>query len=49
MRIIRRRDIKDKVGFTYHYCVKLEKAGKFPRRVRLGANAVGWLERELVD
>ena len=28
---------------------RLERDGKFPRRLRLGANAVGWLENEIDD
>lgn len=47
MRIIRRKEIKQKVGFTPHYCVLLEKKGQFPKRIRLGPNAVGWLESEV--
>lgn len=26
---------------------RLEKEGKFPRRVKLGSNRVGWLESEI--
>jgi prophage regulatory protein len=26
---------------------RLEKAGKFPKRVRVGANAVAWIEEEI--
>lgn len=47
MRIIRRKDIKDRVGFTPTYCVMLEKRGEFPKRVRLGPQSVGWLESEI--
>lgn len=47
MRIIRRKDIKTKVGFSSHYCVILEKRGEFPKRVRLGPQAVGWREDEV--
>jgi predicted DNA-binding transcriptional regulator AlpA len=25
----------------------MEKAGKFPRRVRLGGNSVGWIDDEI--
>ena len=28
---------------------RLEKAGMFPRRIRLGPNRVGWSLREVVD
>jgi prophage regulatory protein len=29
--------------------LKLEKAGKFPRRIVVGANRVGWLLSEVED
>lgn len=47
MRVIRRHQIKEKVGFCAHHCARLERQGQFPKRVRLGPNAVGWLETEI--
>lgn len=47
VKIIRRSGIREKVGFTYHWAVRLEKRGEFPKRVKLGPRAVGWLESEL--
>lgn len=47
MRVITRKDIKPKTGYTYHYCVILEKRGEFPRRIKLGPKRVGWLEHEI--
>lgn len=47
MKVIRRRDIRSKTGFCYHWCVELEKRGDFPKRIRLGPQSVGWLEHEI--
>ena len=49
MKVIRRKDIKAKVGFSYHWVVQLEKRGAFPKRIRLGPQSVAWLEHEVDD
>jgi prophage regulatory protein len=46
-RILRRRDVAELVGYSSVHLARLEKAGTFPKRVRLGANAVGWVEHEI--
>jgi prophage regulatory protein len=46
LRIIRRRELKTKVGYSAAHVDRLEKAGDFPKRVVLGPGAVGWLEHE---
>ena len=28
---------------------RLERAGKFPKRIQLGGNSVGWLESEIIE
>ncbi len=35
------------VSFHPNHIRRLEKQGKFPKRVRLGPNRVGWLEHEI--
>ena len=47
MRIVKAKDIKAAVGYSPHWCIKLEKRGEFPRRVRLGPHSVGWLASEV--
>jgi prophage regulatory protein len=49
LRIIRRRELKTKVGYSAAHIDRLEKAGDFPKRVVLGPGAIGWLEHELND
>jgi len=45
--IIRPVNIKHVTGFSLATALRLEKAGKFPPRVRLSDNAVGWTRASL--
>lgn len=45
--IIRPADIKLVTGYSRSHAYALEKKGEFPRRVKLGARAVGWLKSDL--
>jgi prophage regulatory protein len=47
MRIVRKPELARKVGLHPGHLAKLERDGKFPKRVRLGANSVGWVEEEV--
>jgi prophage regulatory protein len=47
MRIIRRHELTNKVGYCLAHIYRLERAGLFPQRVRLGRRAVGWVEHEI--
>jgi prophage regulatory protein len=47
MRIIRRHQLTDKVGYCLAHIYRLERQGLFPRRIRLGRRAVGWVEEEV--
>lgn len=47
MRIIRFKQLRERVPYTRMHIDRLEKAGDFPKRVRLGPNSVGWLEEEV--
>ena len=47
MRILRRRELVAKVGLSPMQIWRLETAGKFPGRVELGPNSVGWIEAEV--
>ncbi len=49
MRILRKHEVVDRVGYSAMHISRLEKAGKFPRRVQLGPAAVGWVESEVDD
>jgi prophage regulatory protein len=43
LRIITQRELRLLVPYTPQHILRLEKAGKFPRRIRLGQNRIGWL------
>lgn len=42
LRIITQKDLRSLVPYTPQHVLRLEKAGKFPRRLQLGQNRVGW-------
>ena len=49
MRILSKRQLKELVLYSPQHIARLEKAGKFPKRVKLGPNRVGWVEAEVLD
>ena len=49
MRILSKRQVKELVLYSPQHVARLEKAGQFPRRVKLGLNRVGWVESEVLD
>ncbi len=49
MRMISKRQLKELVLYSPQHIARLEKAGKFPMRVQLGPNRVGWVESEVLD
>lgn len=48
MRILSKRQVSEMVLYSPQHIARLEKAGKFPKRLRLGPNRVGWLEDEVL-
>jgi prophage regulatory protein len=49
MRLLSKRQVKEMVLYSPQHIARLEKAGQFPKRVKLGSNRVGWVEREVLD
>ena len=49
MRILSKKELKALVLYSPQHVARLEKAGKFPKRVVLGPNRVGWVEQEILD
>ena len=49
MRILSKRQVKELVLYSPQHIARLEAAGQFPKRVRLGQNRVGWVEDEVLD
>lgn len=48
-RIIRKPELRKIIGLSDPTVWRLEKDGKFPKRLRLGGNSCGWLESEILS
>ena len=48
-KVIRKCRVLEMTGRSYSSIYRDEKAGRFPPRVRLGPNSVGWYEHEVQD
>lgn len=46
-RIVRKPELLGKVGLSDATVARLEKAGRFPQRIQLGENSVGWFSDEV--
>ena len=46
-RILRKPEVQNRVGKSDASIYREEKAGRFPKRIKLGSNSVGWLESEV--
>ena len=49
MKILKVTQVEDKTALSRFTINRLEKAGEFPRRIRLGKNSVGWHEAEVIE
>ncbi|MDZ4761218.1 MAG: AlpA family phage regulatory protein [Alphaproteobacteria bacterium] len=49
MRLIDKKKLREMVLYSPQHIQRLEDAGRFPRRVRLGQGRVGWIEQEVLD
>jgi prophage regulatory protein len=48
-RIVSAKELRTLVPYHPVHIARLEKARKFPRRIQVGANRVGWSYREIQD
>ena len=46
-RIIRKPELLTMIGLSDPTIWRMERDGKFPKRLRLGGNSCGWLESEV--
>jgi len=46
-RILRKPELLGRIGLSDVTIWRWEKEGKFPKRLQLGGNSVGWLESEV--
>lgn len=49
MRLLSKKQVREIVLYSPQHIARLEAAGKFPKRVRLGQGRVGWVEGEVLD
>lgn len=49
MRSLQKGKLKEMVLYSPQHVARLEKDGKFPKRIQLGPNRVGWVESEVLD
>jgi prophage regulatory protein len=47
--IIRKPELLDRIGLSDTTIWRMEKVGKFPKRLQLGGNSVGWFDDEIDD
>ena len=47
-RVVRKPEVLNAVGLSDCTVWRMEKDGKFPKRLKLGAQSVGWFESEIV-
>ena len=48
VQLITRPDLLKLVPYTIRHIYRMEKAGKFPARVKVGANRVAWVQSEVL-
>lgn len=48
-RFVRISELLDRTGYSRGHIARLESAGKFPRRRRIGARTAAWLESEIEE
>jgi prophage regulatory protein len=46
-RLLRKPEVLARIGLTDGQLRRLEEAGRFPRRIKLGLRSVGWVEAEI--
>lgn len=49
MKLLSKKAVREKVLYSPQHIARLEAAGQFPKRVRLGQGRVGWIEDEVED
>jgi prophage regulatory protein len=47
MKLLSKKGVTEKVLYSPAHIARLEAAGLFPKRVRLGQGRVGWVEEEV--
>lgn len=48
MKVLRAKAVSEMTGLSRVTIWRWERNGEFPKRIRLGANSVGWIQSEVV-
>jgi prophage regulatory protein len=48
-KLLTKKEVRDRVCYSFAHVDRLEKEGRFPKRVRLGPSRVAWVESEIDD
>lgn len=49
LRFVRLPEVKARTGLSETRIVELERAGKFPKRIKISDRAVAWVESEIEE
>ena len=49
MKFLSKKQVREKVLYSFAHIARLEAVGKFPKRVQLGPGRVGWVEEEIEE
>lgn len=49
VRMLSKQQVRELVLYSPAHISRLEQAGRFPKRVKLGPSRVGWIEQEVLD
>lgn len=49
MKLLSKKAVKELVTYSFAHTARLEAAGRFPKRVRLGTGRVAYVESEVHD
>ena len=49
LRLIGRKELLNMIPYSYQHILRLEKQGKFPKRVRVGSGRVAWSKAEVEE
>lgn len=47
--LLSKKQVRERITLSYAQIDRLEQAGKFPVRIRIGINRVAWIEAEVED
>lgn len=49
MKLLNKHQLKELVLYSPQHIARLEKAGQFPKRIKIGNCRVGWIESEVLE